>query len=218
MIITPKNAIKFVLDEKAKDKAFRLWDTETQKWLFWLSAISFILCILLGGLTYIFKNQYFMLASVVILLISVIFLLAFQVACTAPELVKMRNPEKDISSNLLDTFNSDLDLINELSNTFEVNHLRYARNCYQTMSTQLRERIAVLVGAIEKVGIIPLAITGYISYSKAKNENLLSFGGVEWLLISFIFLYLFSVRMTFTAQWMERISTIYDEALKNKEK
>ena len=218
MIISPKNAIELVLDKKAKDKSFRFYETKVQKWLLWLTTASFTVCVVLGLCTYIFKNQYLMMVSLVILLLSAIFLLAFQIASTGSEFIKMRNPEKAISSNLLNTFNVDIDLINELSATFEVHHLRYAKNCYQQMSKQLRERISVLVGAIEKVGIIPLAVTGYFSYSKAKTENLLSFGVVEWLSISFIFLYWFSIRMTFTAQWMEKVSEIYNEALKLREK
>jgi hypothetical protein len=219
MIITPKNAIELVLDKKNKVKPFRLYQTKLQKWLFWLTIVSIITCITLGISSNFFKNRYLYLTGHIFIYFALILMSAFQLISTGPGIIKMLNPEKEMSFNLLlDTFNEDLDLINELSRTFEIHHLRFAKIRYQQEAKQLRERIALLIGAIEKVGIIPLAITGYVSYSKIKAGGAISFSGIEWLLVSFIVLYLVMVRMIFTTQWMENIAEIFNEALKSKEK
>ena len=217
MIITPQNAIEFVLEKKAKDKPFKIYKTELEKILFWCCILTFLAGVVFGGSTYFFKNKYFFIIGILSLFASIILMLLFQVVSAIPELLKFKNPEKDISTNLLNNFNEDLDLINELSTTFEIHHLRYAYNCYQYMARQLRERISLLVGALSKVGIIPLAVTCYFSYSKIRSNNQIIFDKVEWFLVSLILLYLLAIRMTFTAQWMEQVAEIFNESIKIKE-
>lgn len=213
MLITPKNAIEIVLERKTKNASFRLYETPTQKWLFLLAVGALSAGAAIALLAYFWKNQYVVLAALIALLVSSLSAMAYQVASILPEFVKLRNVEREISNPLLTEFNNDMDLINELAQTCEPHHLSYARARYVLMAKQLRERIAILVGAIEKVGIIPLAIAGYLSFIKAQKEGLVPFGGIEWVLVSFLFLYLFALRMTATAQWMEKVSEIYEQAI-----
>lgn len=218
MNITQKNAIEFVVERKAKDKALQLYKTKSQKWLLWSCMIFFATGVLVGLSTYFFKIEIIAVWAAVSLLISLILLLVLQLACTVPDVMKFKNPEKEMSSFLLEVFNDDIDLINDLSGTFEKYHLRYAKNCYKYRARQIKERIGILVGAIEKVGIIPLAITGFFSYRKIANETFLFFGSIEWIFVALVLLYMFSIRMAFTAQWMEQVTLIYDEAIRLKEK
>ena len=213
MLITPKNAIEIVLERKAKNSDFRFYETPTQKWLFLLSVWFLAACSAIALLAYLWKNQYVVLAALIALLVSMLLATAYQVATILPDLIKLRNVERDISDPLLTEFNNDMDLINELVQTCEPHHLRYARARYVLMSKQLRERIAILVGALEKVGIIPLAVAGYFSFIKAQKEGLVPFGGIEWVLVSFLFLYIFALRMTTAAQWIEKVSEIYEQAI-----
>jgi hypothetical protein len=213
VLITPKNAIEIVLERKAKNYGFSFYETPTQKWLFLLAAGSLTAGSAIALLAYFWKNQYVVLAALLGLLISMLLATAYQVATILPELTKLRNVERDISDPLLIEFNNDMDLVNELVQICEPHHLRYAKARYLLMAKQLRERIAILVGALEKVGIIPLAIAGYFSFINAQKEGLVPFGGVEWVLVSFLFLYLFALRMTAAAQWMEKVSEIYEQAI-----
>lgn len=213
MLITPRNAIEIVLERKTRKSSFRLYETPTQKWLFLLAAGSLVVGAAAALLAYVWNNQYVVLAALIALLFSMLLVTAYQVATILPEFVKLRNVERDMSNPLLTEFNNDMDLINELVDICEPHHLRYAKARYVLMAKQLRERIAILVGALEKVGIIPLAIAGYLSFIKAQKEGLVPFGGIEWVLISFLFLYLFALRMTAAAQWMEKVSEIYEQAI-----
>lgn len=217
MIITPKNAIEFVLEKKAKNKPFKFYKTNFEKVLFWLCIGTFSIGIFVGASTYFYKNRILFIIGMLSLFLSIFFMLLFEVAIIVPELLKLKNPEKDISTSFLNIFNDDLDLINELSATFESRHLRYAQKCYQYMAQQLRERISLLVGSLSKVGIIPLGITCYFSYSKIRSSGQLVFNEIEWILVLLIFLYMLAIRMTFTAQWMEQISEIFSEAIKLKQ-
>lgn len=213
MLITPKNAIEIVLARKTKDARFRLYETTAQKWFFWLSVGGLGAGFILAFITYFWKYQFVVVAALIALLLSSLLAVAYQVAAVLPELTKLRNIEREISNPLLIEFNNDLDLINELAQNYEPHHLSYAKTNYVLMAKQLRERISILVGAIDKVGAIPLAITGYLSFSKAQKEGFVALDGIEWILIAFLFLYLLALRMTLTAQWMEKVSEVYEQAI-----
>ena len=212
MLITPSKTIELVLGSKTKNADFRLYDTELQKWLFRLSVGTLGTGAALALLLYVWKNEYIMLVALCALFASSILATAYQAASLIPELAKLRNVEREISNPLLTSFNSDVDLIHELSQISELHHLNYAKANFALMAKQLRERISILVGALEKVGVIPLAITGYLSYLKVQQDKLATFGGIEWILAAFVFLYLLAIRMTATAQWMEKVSAIYEQA------
>ena len=216
MIITPKNAIHLVLARKTKDARFRPYETNFQKWSFF--SATGLLCggAIAAAVTYFYKNSYVALAGLLMLLLSMIAATIYQIASALPDLVKLRNVEREISSPLLARFDDDMDLLNELSQSYETHHLVYAKESFALMAKQLRERIALLVGAVEKVGIIPLGATGYLSFAKAYKDGLVVFSGVEWAFAAFLFLYLFALRLSSTAQWMEQVSALYEQAVSVK--
>lgn len=171
-----------------------------------------------ASVTYFWRNPYVGLVGLVALLASTLAAVAYQIVSAIPELVKLRNLEREVSDPLLVEFNDNMDLINELSQTCEAHHLSYARTSFLLMAKQLRERISLLVGAIEKVGVIPLAITSYLAIAKAQKEGLVVFGGIEWALVGLILLYLLALRLSSTAQWMELAAELYAHALAVKSK
>lgn len=212
MLITPSKTIELVLSSTTKNTDFRFYDTELQKWLFKLSVGTLGTGVALALLLYVWKNEYIMGVAFYALLTSSILATVYQAASLMPELAKLRNVEREISNPLLTSFNSDVDLIHELSQVSALHHLNYAKVNFALMAKQLRERISILVGALEKVGVIPLAITGYFYYLKAQQDKLTTFGGIEWILVTFVVLYLLAIRMAATAQWMEKVSAIYEQA------
>lgn len=216
MLITPQNAIHIVLARKTKDASFKPYETRFQKWTFLMAAWLLGMGALAAAINYCLKNPFVALAGLFALLLSTIVAAVYQIASVVPDLLKLRNVEREISSPLLKQFNEDMDLINELSRTCEMHHLDYAKECYSLMARQLRERISLLVGAMEKVGIIPLAATAYLSFAKAQKDGFVVFGGVEWAFAAFAFLYLLALRLSSTAQWMELIAQLYAQAISVK--
>lgn len=212
-LITPKNAIEVVLATKTKNATLRLYETPTQKLLFWLAVSTLGAGAFLALITYVWKNQYVIGAALVLIIFSSLSTTAYQIASLVPDFLRLRNIERDVSTPFLTDFNNDLDLIHELTQTCEIHHLQYARQNFLRMARQLRERIGILVGALEKVGLIPIGTTAYFALLKAHKDGLVVFGGIEWVFATFIFLYLLAARMTATAQWMEKISGIYDQAI-----
>ncbi len=217
-LITPKNAVEIVLSKKTKDAKFQPYETAAQKWCLGLSLGSFCVGIFFALSTHIWKNEYLLLTALLAVLASSLFAMAYQIASITPELAKFRNIEREVSVPFLAEFNNDVDLINELSQTCEIHHLNFARANFVLMAKQLRERIGILVGALEKVGLIPLATTAYFAFIKFQREGVEPFSGIDWVFAAFAFLYILAVRMTGTAQWMEKISEIYEQAIALKSK
>jgi uncharacterized membrane protein len=212
MIITPKNAIEIVLTRKTSTVKFQPYDTSLQKWLFWSALVTLIIGVVGGVVINFWKKTWVVEIGLITLLLSVVFATLYQIAIVLPDFLKLKNVEKEISRLFVSEFDDDIDLIFELSRNYQLFHISYARDSFSLMANQLRSRISLLVGAIDKVGAIPLAVTAYLSGMKAIKEGLVNFGGIEWILAALILLYLLAMRMSAAAQWMDRISVIYKEA------
>lgn len=213
MLFTPEKAIEIVLLRKTGNARRNVYATPAQQWTFWLATVNLIIGVVAAFLSYFLRSEDAAVAAVVALYTSSFLAVIYQALSAIPEFRKMRNVEREMSATLLEEFKNDIELINQLANLCEKRHLSYARSNYVLMAKQLRERIAILVGAIEKVGVLPLAITGYFSFVKLRKEALIGIGGIEWILVGILIFYLFAVRMTATAQWMERIAEIYEHAI-----
>lgn len=214
-ILTPRSAIDQVLAVKAKSRKFTLYDTTAEK-------IAFVLTVSLAGsgavagiVFYFSANPLAGLIGVALTLLSAGASIGYQLASLIPDLMKLKNPEQDFVTPHAQSFNEDIDLISELSSTHNAQHLLYAAQRFSLSAEQLRIRISLLVGAIDKVGIIPLSITTYFSAAKLIKEDAV-FGGIEWAVITLVFLYLFAVRMSLVAQWLERTALIFRAAAEAK--
>ncbi|WP_130458219.1 hypothetical protein [Azospira oryzae] len=217
-LITPKNAVEMVLRKKTKEAKFQPYETTAQKWLLGFSIGSLCIGFLLALSTHLWKNEYLVFTALLFVLASSLFAMGYQIASLIPELAKFRNVEKEVATPFLAEFNNDLDLIHDLSQTCEIHHLSFAKANFVLMAKQLRERIGILVGALEKVGLIPLATTGYFAFLKTQKDGLQPFSDIDWVFAAFAFLYLVAVRMMGTAQWMEKMAEIYEHAIVLKSK
>jgi hypothetical protein len=210
-IITPKDAITVVLACKTKNFRFKFYETPIQRITFFGSIVFIVIGIITGLCFRYMRLEWLGWLALVCVASSSVLAVAYQVAQMVPEIVKLKNPERETSNSLVEVFNTDMDLIHQLSTSFEPQHLSYARAMYSNMAKHIRERIGLLVGALDKIGIVPVAVTAYLSYAKAMKDGI-SFGPYEWIGISFVCLYLLAIRMTSTAQWMEHIAELYAHA------
>jgi len=211
-IITPSDAITLVLERKTKDFRLQFYETTFQKVSFFGSIGSLGLGVLAGCyFRYFQKIEQVGWIALFGISIASIGAIAYQIALAVPEVSKLKNPEREVSSPLVEAFNDDMDLIYQLSISFEPHHLSYAKAMYASMAKQARERIGLLVGALDKVGLIPVAATTYLSIAKAIKDGL-DFGPYQWVVVAFVCLYFLAIRMTATAQWMEHVAELYAHA------
>jgi hypothetical protein len=74
--------------------------------------------------------------------------------------------ERDLLQPVINSFNAERNLIDQLVRTYESRDLEYAHDSVVLALEQLRLRIGLLVGALDKVGVIPLGIGLYFSVHK----------------------------------------------------
>jgi hypothetical protein len=123
---------------------------------------------------------------------------------------------------LANSFNAGLDLITRLAQTYELRHLEYAQDCLTLGAQHLRSRIAWLVGVIDKVGLIPLAITAYFSYQKIvadQQQAILIWPPKDWvwiLWVSVVTIYLMSTYLLSIAQQFDRFCVVLKHAIQAK--
>ncbi|RCW65163.1 hypothetical protein DES41_11387 [Pseudorhodoferax soli] len=200
-----------VIERTTRDARFEFNQTRAQKWVFWMTTVCVVsgclfavLAVLEWGVLAHVATRLFYAASLLVVL--------YQITVLAHELVKMRNPEKEVSLPLADELDASLRLIRELAAVGVEQELVYARAMFERSACQLRERIALIVGALDKVGLIPLGVSAFLSFLKF-SEGGSGFGAYEWIGMAFVGLYLFAVRMLGAAQWMEAVGEIFGHAI-----
>ncbi len=124
---------------------------------------------------------------------------------------------KSILDNRVDAFNDDIVLIYRLSKNYQEHYLEYAKNSVEQEVNQLKGRIGVIVGLIEKVGVFPLGIAAYYQFVKFQDKELPIFSGNETAIFLCLFMiYLIAIRLIRVSQELEKIVLILDQALSLK--
>jgi hypothetical protein len=208
--VTSNAMIQLVLERTTGDFRLQLYETSMQKGLFWAAVSCVVASAVCGAVSYFVNNGDWALAGIRAFLVGAMIALAYQGTLLWAEVQKLKNPEKEIASPLTRSFSDSMELIHELS-TFEAHHLKYAQDLFRRNARHLRERISLFVGALDKVGAIPLAVTAYLSYAKM-SQGSPSFGAFEAIGLIFSGFYLFAIRMSMTAQWMEGVSELFEHA------
>lgn len=215
-VATANDLITLVLNRTTKDYQFQNGKNGLQKTALVGAAVFFTLSAVLGALSWWFGGAGITVAAIVTFYLGALSVFAYQVTLFGAEMRKLRNPEREILSPLANTFIDSMDLIHELAASFQPHQLSYAHAVFERGAKQLRERIGIFVGALEKVGAFPLLITAYLSYVEW-TKNGASFGSIELIGIAVAGFYLFAIRMMLTAQWMENVAALYAHALQRVE-
>lgn len=213
MIMTPKGAISAASEAKSPFSKFKLYENRWQKFSFIVSISMLISGLAIGVASNMIKQQMVALVAVVCLLVSSLFAAVYQLLCLVPELGKLRNIEREVAGPLVDDFDQDIDLIAGLAASCSAHYLEYAAARFSLAARHMRERISILVGALDKVGIVPLAGTAYLTWHKIQEDEKVYFDNIEFVLVGVLGLYLLAIRMTFTVQWLERMTKLYDHAV-----
>ena len=215
-VATANDLITLVLNRTTKDFQFETGKNGWQKTIFVGALGLFALSAVLGVLSWWFERAGITIAAIVAFYLGAFFVFAYQASLLGSEMRKLKNPEREIISPLANTFIDSMDLIHELAASFQPHQLSYAHAVFERGAKQLRERIGIFVGALEKVGAFPLLITAYLSYLEW-SKNGASFGSIELVGIAIAGFYLFAIRMILTAQWMESVAALYAHALQRVE-
>lgn len=102
-------------------------------------------------------------------------------------------------------------LAKRISERFDEKQIAFARDYLRSVCSHLRSRIGLMIGALDKVGIIPLAVSFLVALVKVYGNG--TFAGA-WYAGAFVLLlfYVASLKMLGTAYTIERFVLVLDHA------
>lgn len=218
VIITPQSIIEKVLLKKLPKEKFKWFDNQTEKY-----TLSTVFIILLFGFLMVslspFSNlNWLYTCGIVLIYLSGLTGFFYYLYFIREESKKLTDAEIDYSQPIVKRFNEDLELIQDLVATSDVHHLTYARDLFQQRLNHLKARTALMVGAIDKVGVLPLAFLVYKTWpSLQKQANGLP---VDYaiILVFGIMLYALVIKINMVSQWMEGVALVFKQAAEIKER
>lgn len=209
----PHQLVELLLDRTTSNFEWRLYKTQSEKCFFWGALGSFVLGLGVSAIGRQWHCQSLAMLGAVIFLVGTVLMLMFFLLTLYADVRAFSNPERMATSKFGAQLDRDSDLIEEMVARFDAACLNLARRRFDAAARQMRERIALLFGPIEKLGVLPFVATGYFSYEKFLREGLQPFAWIEWLFVFLAFYYLLGLRAYGTAQWMERKVILCDLAI-----
>lgn len=214
-IITPRHIVESLCASEGRSRSFWPWSNAVEKWLFLMASGSFILGFLSALTTRTLEIDLrwwalgFLVASQVLAVV-------YQLCAMARAIRILSNPTQSISGPAADRFDKDVETITQLAATFDQHHLDYARDLLSQLVVQLRVRIGFMIGAIDKVGILPSAIAGYIYVKEILKSPDFSSSGIEWAFLGLSGFYILAVALLIVSQRIEHASLIAAHAATKK--
>lgn len=189
------------------------YDNNVQKWLFRIMVIFFILAILAALATHFKPLQgAAKAASLFFVVISQLSGFAYNISMIFLGIKTLISPTKEFMEPASERAEHDFRLA-EILSRFDKDQLQFAKNKLEQEALHMRGRIAFLVGAIEKVGILPIVVTTIISFHNfsADKENQLF--DVDWLMYGLLGLYVVFLPVSFFVHKIERYTLSLETAI-----
>jgi hypothetical protein len=155
------------------------------------------------------------------LLIPILGVILSPFAVIVPKLFRyFRHRERAELEPVLDSFDKELAIISHLASTYERHDLEYAHERVALEAAQGRSWNALFVGALDKIGIIPLLVAAYISWQKLRAEQplvLSDLAGLEWsVMVTLGFVFLLSMSQYGTYLQLDRFCLVLKHAVEKK--
>lgn len=217
IIITPKNIIEILVEGSTTPSPFSFWENKLQERLFKSSLGSLAVGGVAALCTHIIQTIWLPWVALAFLVTAQLGGLLYQLSVALPTVKMLKHSEKTLASPVVESFNADIERITELARDFDQHHLNYARDRFALISEQLRQRLALMIGAIDKVGVLPSAVAGFFTFKEALNKAQFSSSGLEAIFWVLIFFYVLAAHLTFVSQRLEQATLILKHAASKKE-
>jgi hypothetical protein len=130
------------------------------------------------------------------------------------------HPGSGWSEPTVESFDEELGLMTRLAHDYERRDLEYALDRITLLATQIRSRIALVIGALDKVGVIPLAIGAYFSVRRLLREQPSTPSDLSWMwgvAIGLGFLYVAGLSLLEWAQDLDDACLVLKHAVQAKQ-
>jgi hypothetical protein len=197
-IITPKHILQEVMRSVLYAPPFKPFQNRTEQVMLYVAIATLVLSVLTALVFLITAWPWWGIAALIFLSFSEVSILVSFVASVVTVVRTGFPPERGWVDSVVASFDTELDVITQLQ-IFEKHHLEYALDRMALMVKQFRARTALVMGALDKIGIVPLAVTAYFSLrellaksSSTPADRPLLWGiGVALVLIYVMGLYVF---------------------------
>jgi hypothetical protein len=225
-IEAPKNVLEDVMRSMRRihRRPFKIFRNRLEKWFSWISIGSIggvvVFSVLFSAVPW--PQPQWPWWGTLAYLSMVMYYLSFMLAIFAGTVSSIRmifSPERSMFAPVVTAFGEETSLVVRLADTYEHEHLEYAQDRITLLVTQLRSRIALLIGALDKVGVLPLAVGAYFSLRALLKEQPFTPSELPWMVglaIGLGVLYVAGMALQGWTQWLEEVCLVLKYAVQAK--
>ncbi|WP_355662292.1 hypothetical protein [Halomonas salifodinae] len=197
---------------KEKGKAYL---NPFQKWTFWLMFAFFCVAILIALSTKIEVYDWQKPSALILALMAQITGLLYQLSFVFEAFKIFKAPARHFLEPVTESSVRDFELAVSFSR-FSESQLYYAKERLSLESKHMRARVSLLVGALDKVGIIPVLIAWIFASYKYIADGSITFEQIDWLVYGLLGLYLVTLPILFFVHKLERYLLLVNTAMEIK--
>lgn len=197
---------------KEKGKAYL---NPFQKWTFWLMFGFFGLAILVAISTKIEVYDWQKPTALILSLLAQLTGLLYQFSFIFEAFKIFKAPTRHFLEPVTESSVRDFELAESFSR-FTESQLYYAKERLSLEGKHMRSRVSLLVGALDKVGIIPVLASWSLAYYKYTANGSIAFEQIDWLVYGLLGLYLVTLPILFFAHKLERYLLLVNTAIEIK--
>lgn len=103
-------------------------------------------------------------------------------------------------------------LAQRIGDGFDAKQIRFAKDYLQSVCVNIRGRLGLIIGALEKVGVVPLAASAVVAFVKTYTAG--PFAAAWYFGVGFLaFIYLLSMKLLGFAHTVERFVVVLNHAV-----
>jgi hypothetical protein len=197
---------------KEKGKAYL---NPFQKWTFWLMFSFFGVAMIIAVSTKVEVYDWQKPIALILVLLAQISGLLYQLSFVFEAFKIFKAPARHFLEPVTESSVRDFELAESFSR-FTESQLYYAKERLSLESKHMRSRISLLVGALDKVGIIPVLVAWILASYKYIADGSIAFEQIDWLVYGLLGLYLVTLPILFFVHKLERYLLLVNTAIEIK--
>ena len=202
-------------DNKNK-KPTRPYENTFQKWAFWLMVGCFLLGLVVAISTKIVSTEWQKITALLLVIASQVVALVYQMSLALQSFKFIREPTRHFLQPLTTLAAQDYQLAKGMVR-FERSQLEYVLARLKLEISQMKSRVGLLVGAVETVGLVPVAVTSAFSAYGYFADGKIKFQEIDWIVYALMGLYVVVVPVLFFTHKLDRYALVVETAIKFKE-
>ncbi len=216
------NEVALVVSALAQIKnnsATGFFNNKYEKKLFVAMSGLFMLIIAVGITYFVSKNPRLELPLILLTLVFYLVAMCWQIALVIPIIKFFKNPTGQLLQSFEESAANELATINSLSNV-SPETIEYLSDRLILAKDQLNKRMAFLIGAVEKIGLLPGLVASLLALSTLSKTEPFAIESKELYIygaLAFFIFYAFSIVSMLVCQKFEVYSGVLKHYLKARD-